>query len=101
MRSSRGRCALRFARRLDAVPPYLFAELERKLAEKRREGVDVISLGIGGPHLPTPRPVGEGLVAGARDAPTHQSPTNHGSEELREAAAGFYRARFGVELDPS
>jgi len=92
---------MRFAKRLDAVPPYLFAELERKLAEKRREGVDVISLGIGDPDLPTPQPVVDALIAGARDAATHQYPTNHGSEELREAAAGFYRDRFGVELDPN
>ena len=92
--------AVRFARRLDAVPPYLFAELERKLTEKQREGVDVISLGIGDPDLPTPEPVVEALIAAARDAATHQYPTNHGSQELREAAAGFYRDRFGVELDP-
>ncbi|HEX3268519.1 MAG TPA: LL-diaminopimelate aminotransferase [Gaiellaceae bacterium] len=92
---------MRFARRLDAVPPYLFAELERKLAEKQREGVDVISLGIGDPDLPTPEPVVEALIAGARDAATHQYPTNHGSHELREAAAAFYRDRFGVELDPA
>ena len=91
---------MRFARRLDAVPPYLFAELERKLTEKQREGVDVISLGIGDPDLPTPEPVVEALIAAARDAATHQYPTNHGSKELREAAAGFYRDRFGVELDP-
>jgi len=90
---------VRFARRLDAVPPYLFAELERKLAEKQREGIDVISLGIGDPDLPTPQPVVDALIAGARDAATHQYPTNHGSEELRETAAGFYRDRFGVELD--
>jgi LL-diaminopimelate aminotransferase len=90
---------MRFAKRLDAVPPYLFAELERKLAEKQREGVDVISLGIGDPDLPTPQPVVDALIAGARDAATHQYPTNHGSEELREAAAGFYSERFGVELD--
>jgi LL-diaminopimelate aminotransferase len=92
---------VRFARRLDAVPPYLFAELERKLAEKQREGVDVISLGIGDPDLPTPEPVVEALIAGARDAATHQYPTNHGSHELREAAAAFYRDRLGVELDPA
>jgi LL-diaminopimelate aminotransferase len=91
---------VRFAKRLDEVPPYLFAELERKLAEKQLEGVDVISLGIGDPDLPTPQPVVDALIAGARDAATHQYPTNHGSEELREAAAGFYRDRFGVELDP-
>jgi LL-diaminopimelate aminotransferase len=91
---------VRFARRLDAVPPYLFAELERKLVEKQAAGVDVISLGIGDPDLPTPEAVIEALIAGARDASTHQYPTNHGSQELREAAVGFYRDRFGVELDP-
>jgi LL-diaminopimelate aminotransferase len=92
---------VRFARRLDAVPPYLFAELERKIAQKRREGVDVISLGIGDPDLPTPQVVVDALAEAARDPRTHQYPTNHGSDELREAAAGFYRERFGVELDPA
>jgi LL-diaminopimelate aminotransferase len=91
---------MRFAQRLDAVPPYLFAELERKIAEKRAAGIDVISLGIGDPDLPTPEPVIEALAAGARDPATHQYPTNHGSDEFRHAAADFYRARFGVELDP-
>src|ERR671925_1166993 len=101
MRSSSGACAMRFARRLDAVPPYLFAELERKIAEKRRGGVDVISLGIGDPDLPTPQPVVDALAAAARDPHTHQYPTNHGSDEFREAAAAFYGERFGVELDPA
>jgi LL-diaminopimelate aminotransferase len=91
---------VRFAQRLDAVPPYLFAELERKIAEKRAAGVDVISLGIGDPDLPTPEEVVEALAAGARDPATHQYPTNHGSDEFRQAAADFYEARFGVELDP-
>jgi len=91
---------MRFARRLDAVPPYLFAELERKIAEKRAAGVDVISLGIGDPDLPTPEPVVEALASGARDPATHQYPTNHGTDEFRQAAADFYQARFGVELDP-
>ena len=45
---------MRFAKRLDAVPPYLFAELERKVSEAERAGIDVISLGIGDPDLPTP-----------------------------------------------
>ena len=91
---------MRFARRLDEVPPYLFAELERKIAAKRREGIDVISLGIGDPDLPTPEPVVTALAAAARDPATHQYPTNHGSGAFREAVAGFYRDRFGVELDP-
>jgi len=90
---------VKFARRLDAVPPYLFAELERKIAEKRRQGIDVISLGIGDPDLPTPEPVVAALGQAARDPATHRYPTNHGSEEFRETVAGFYRDRFGVELD--
>ncbi len=90
---------MKFARRLDAVPPYLFAELERKIAAKRREGIDVISLGIGDPDLPTPESVVEALAAAARDPGTHQYPTNHGSDEFRAAVARFYSDRFGVELD--
>ncbi len=91
---------MRFARRLEAVPPYLFAELERKVAEAERAGIDVISLGIGDPDLPTPPVVIEALAESARDPRTHQYPTNHGTDEFRAAAAGFYRDRFGVELDP-
>jgi len=90
---------VKFAKRLDQVPPYLFAELERKITAKRREGVDVISLGIGDPDLPTPEPVIAALAEAARDPATHQYPTNHGSDEFRAAVAGFYRDRFGVELD--
>ena len=86
--------------RLDRLPPYLFAELERKIREKRAAGVDVISLGIGDPDTPTPQPVVEALAAGASDASTHQYPSNRGRPELREAYARFYRRRFGVELDP-
>jgi len=92
---------MRFAKRLDAVPPYLFAELERKIAEKRREGVEVISLGIGDPDLPTPEPVVKALAEAARDPSTHQYPSNQGSEKFRRAGADFYRERFGVELDPA
>jgi LL-diaminopimelate aminotransferase len=90
---------MRFARRLDQVPPYLFAELERKIAAKRAEGIDVISLGIGDPDLPTPEAVVEAAAAAVRDPSTHQYPSNQGMLEFREAAADFYRKRFGVELD--
>ena len=92
---------MKFARRLDQVPPYLFAELERQISAKEREGVDVISLGIGDPDLPAPDAVVEAAAAGLRDPRTHQYPSNQGTEEFREAAAGFYRERFAVELDPS
>ena len=86
--------------RLDRLPPYLFAELERKIAEKKAAGVDVISLGIGDPDTPTPVPVVEALGRAASDPGTHRYPSNRGRPELREAFARFYRRRFGVELDP-
>src|SRR5215210_3795806 len=86
--------------RLDRLPPYLFAELERKISEKKAAGVDVISLGIGDPDTPTPEPVIEALTQAAHDAGTHQYPSNRGRPELREAFAGFYERRFGVQLDP-
>jgi LL-diaminopimelate aminotransferase len=86
--------------RLDRLPPYLFAELERKIAKKKAEGVDVISLGIGDPDTPTPQPVIDTLAEAAADPGTHRYPSNRGRPELREALARFYRRRFGVELDP-
>ena len=90
---------MRFAKRLDLVPPYLFAELERKIEEKRREGVDVISLGIGDPDLPTPGPVIRALQEAAANPTTHQYPTNRGLEPFRDEVAAFYRDRFGVDID--
>jgi LL-diaminopimelate aminotransferase len=92
---------VRFAKRLDAVPPYLFAELERLRESKRRQGIDVISLAIGDPDLPTPPAIVEAAAEALRNPSTHQYPTNHGTDEVREAAAFFYRDRFGVELDPA
>src|SRR5215210_8408635 len=85
--------------RLDQLPPYLFAELERKIGEKKAAGVDVISLGIGDPDTPTPELVVSALAEAARDPGTHRYPSNRGRPELREALARFYGRRFGVELD--
>ena len=86
--------------RLDRLPPYLFAELERKISEKKAAGIDVISLGIGDPDTPTPAPVIDALATAAADPGTHQYPSNRGRPELREAWARFYERRFGVALDP-
>jgi LL-diaminopimelate aminotransferase len=90
---------MRFAKRLNLVPPYLFAELERKVEEKRREGVDVISLGIGDPDLPTPAAVIRALQEEAAAQRTHQYPTNRGLDAFRDAVAAFYDDRFGVRID--
>jgi LL-diaminopimelate aminotransferase len=86
--------------RSERLPPYLFAELERKVREKKAEGVDVISLGIGDPDTPTPAAVVDALTRAAADPATHQYPSNRGRPELREAFARFYERRFGVALDP-
>jgi LL-diaminopimelate aminotransferase len=86
--------------RLQKIPPYLFAELERKIADKKAAGIDVISLGIGDPDTPTYAPI---VAAGQRalaDPATHQYPSNRGRQDFREAVAAFYKRRFGVELDP-
>jgi LL-diaminopimelate aminotransferase len=88
------------SKRLKRLPPYLFAELERKVREKKAAGVDVISLGIGDPDTPTPAPVVDALAGAAADRGTHRYPSNRGRPELREAVARFYQRRFGVSLDP-
>jgi LL-diaminopimelate aminotransferase len=87
------------SKRLERLPPYLFAELERKIREKKAAGVDVISLGIGDPDTPTPEPVIAALAAAGADPGTHRYPSNRGRPELREAFARFYERRFGVSLD--
>jgi LL-diaminopimelate aminotransferase len=91
---------VKFSRRLDAVPPYLFAELERKIEDRERAGIDVISLGIGDPDLPTPEAVVEALATAVRNPATHQYPSNRGTTFFREAVAAFYQRRFGVRIDP-
>ena len=87
------------SKRLDRIPPYLFAELERKIAEKKAAGIDVISLGIGDPDTPTPVVVISALQSAAADPGTHRYPSNRGRPEFRQAVADFYKGRFGVELD--
>src|SRR6266705_1884811 len=91
---------MRVAPRIQDLPPYLFAELDRKVAAKRATGADVISLGIGDPDLPTPRHVVEALQEAAEDPATHQYPSYYGLPSFRMAIASFYARRFGVELDP-
>jgi len=91
---------MRRSSRLDRIPPYMFAELERKVRLKRAAGVDVISLGIGDPDTPTYPPIVAAAQRAVADPSTHQYPSNRGRQEFREAVAAFYSRRFGVELDP-
>jgi LL-diaminopimelate aminotransferase len=87
--------------RLERIPPYLFAELERKIAAKRAAGVDVISLGIGDPDRPTPALIVDAMEEAISEPATHQYPSNRGRPEFREAFSDFYARRFDVEIDPS
>jgi len=91
---------MRRSSRLDLIPPYLFAELERKVRAKRAAGVDVISLGIGDPDTPTYAPIVAEAQRAVADPSTHHYPSNRGRQEFREAVADFYKRRFDVDLDP-
>jgi LL-diaminopimelate aminotransferase len=88
------------SKRLEAIPPYMFAELERRIAAKKAAGIDVISLGIGDPDTPTYPHIVDAMQAAVSDPSTHRYPSNRGRAEFREALARFYASRFGVEIDP-
>lgn len=91
---------VRQANRIEKLPPYLFAEIDRRIAEARARGVDVISLGIGDPDRPTPEYVVEELCRQARNPANHRYPSYEGLLAYRESVAAWYRQRFNVELDP-
>jgi LL-diaminopimelate aminotransferase len=86
--------------RLRALPPYLFAELDRMKQAQVKKGADIISLGIGDPDLPTPPHIIQALALAAADPKNHQYPSYEGMLTFRKAAADWYRGRFGVTLDP-
>jgi LL-diaminopimelate aminotransferase len=88
------------SKRLEAIPPYKFQELEQQIADKRAAGIDVISLGIGDPDQPTYPHVVEAMQDAVANPAYHQYPSNRGRDEFRAAFAGFYDRRFGVEIDP-
>lgn len=91
---------MRTAKRIENLPPYLFVEISRKIAEKRAQGEDVISLGIGDPDIPTPSHVIERLCQAAQDPQNHRYPESEGLPEFRHNIAQWYKSRFGVTLDP-
>ncbi|MBV9864165.1 MAG: LL-diaminopimelate aminotransferase [Abitibacteriaceae bacterium] len=91
------------AKRLELIPPYLFAEIARKIRAKREQGVDVISLGIGDPDQPTPNEIIDEAVRDLRD-PNDPDRHRYGGDvpvpDFPQAVAEFYQSRFGVTLDP-
>jgi len=86
--------------KLKKLPPYLFAELDRKKEEVKKRGIDVISLGIGDPDLPTPEEIVKALYEAALDPSNHRYPSYEGMLILREKFAEWFKKRFGVKLDP-
>lgn len=91
---------MRTAKRIDNLPPYLFASLDRRIAEARDRGIDVISFAIGDPDRPTPSNIVEAGAAALRDPANHRYPSYYGLADLRRAIAAYYLRRFGVDLDP-
>ena len=92
---------MKLAKRLDRLPPYLFARISELIAQQRAAGVDVISLGIGDPDLPTPAHIIERLQQAAAEPANHRYPETEGLPAFREAVSRWYERRHGVSLDPA
>jgi LL-diaminopimelate aminotransferase len=91
---------VRFARRVQDLPPYLFATISRKIADKRAQGLDIVSFGVGDPDLPTPQHILDAMFEAASDPENHRYPESDGLPELRQAIARYYERRFGLSFDP-
>jgi len=92
---------IRYANRYYRLPPYIFAKIEELLQEKRRQGVDLISLGIGDPDIPTPDFIVDELIKQVKDPRNHRYPSSAGELDFREAVVDWMHSRFGLDLDPS
>ncbi len=91
---------MQLARRVEALPPYLFAEISRKIAARRAEGHDIVTFGIGDPDLPTPKHIMDALHRAADEPVNHRYPESEGLPELRQAISDWYQRRFEVSFDP-
>ena len=91
---------MKIAQRIQTIPPYLFAEIDKKKEEALKRGVDIINLGIGDPDQPTPNNIIEKLRESVKDSKTHHYPPYQGTTEFRQAVVSWYKNRFGVNLDP-
>ncbi len=88
------------AKRIKSLPPYLFARIEKKIEEAKKQGVDIISFGIGDPDKPTPEHIIKTLQKEVENPENHRYPTSAGLLEYRKAVAEWYKKRHGVVLDP-
>ncbi|MCA9799249.1 MAG: LL-diaminopimelate aminotransferase [Cyanobacteria bacterium HKST-UBA06] len=87
------------SKKLSQIPPYLFAELDKKVEAAKAQGRDIISLGVGDPDLPTPQLIVDQLKQSAQDASTHNYPPYQGTKPFRQAVARWMNTRFGVTVD--
>jgi len=92
---------MELAKRLNRLPPYLFVEISKRVAELRARGEDIISFAIGDPDLPTPSHIIEYMCQAAHDPANYRYPETAGLPELRKAMAEWYGRRFGVTLNPA
>lgn len=90
---------MKVSERLEKIPPYLFAEIDRKIAEAKAKGVDIISLGIGDPDTPTLAPIVEEMHRAIDNPKNHDYPPYNGTERFRNATAKWMKRRFGVDLN--
>ena len=91
---------IKWSDRISQLPPYLFAEIDKKKALQIEKGVDVIDLGVGDPDIPTPSHIIQAAAAALADPSNHRYPSYAGMAEFRSAAAAWLQGRFGVSLDP-
>ncbi|MBM3926566.1 MAG: aminotransferase class I/II-fold pyridoxal phosphate-dependent enzyme [SAR202 cluster bacterium] len=92
---------MKFSNRLSQLKPYPFVEISRIIAQKKKEGVEVVTFGIGDPDIPTPEPIIERAIEASRNPVNHRYPETDGTPEVRRAIATWYKKRFGItDLDP-
>lgn len=86
--------------RIKNLPPYLFAQIDKKIDKKRAQGEDVISLGIGDPDRPTPEHIIKRMELELRNPANHRYPSYYGMSQFRQVISDWYKKRFDVDLDP-
>ena len=91
---------IEFAHRIRKLPPYVFAEMERLITEKKRQGIDLISLSIGDPDLPPPPFVLDALREEVANPKNHNYSFSQGEPSFRQAVANWYKKRFHVDVNP-
>jgi len=92
---------IEYANRLGRLPKYIFAAIEELKEQKKKEGMDLISLGIGDPDLPTPNVIIEELIKQVKLPENQNYPSSMGEQEFREAIAKWNKIRYGINLNPS